>query len=427
VARAAVTAVSGDSATFLSALARRIGTRVAVFVPRHRVARVLWFTDDRDETELPALTAAGRALLARVRHGAATGRTDGETEGAGDGFAAPGMPPTHASVAVALARSSDGELIGAVVAAKDPDREWTRAESALLEFAVDFHRTALVRCASRPLPSPTVEWFRTLGAADADLAKGMRGAAGRGELFLLYQPEIDLETGDVIAVEALSRWLHPRRGELGPDSFIALAEQSDLIQVLGAWVIEESFRDFGSWLHALPGLDLTLRINVSPTQIARPGFASLFAAALRRHGVPGERICIELTETTAVPEAAPMTAALADLRALGVQSAIDDLGSGYSSLNRLRALPVDLVKLDRGLVAGLDADDRAQRIVRGIVRMADDLGLAVIAEGVETVDELDALVRLGCRSAQGHYFGRPMTAASLVDYLREAGAPARAK
>lgn len=255
----------------------------------------------------------------------------------------------------------------------------------------------------------------------AELAGDLRSAAGNGELFLLYQPEVDVPSGRAIGVEALMRWRHPRLGELGPESFISLAEQSDTIQLLWAWLLEESLRDFGAWLHEVPSLAAVLRLNVSPVQLTRPGIGEQFAAALHQHGLRGEQLCVELTESLDVPDPGTLAQALGDLRKLGVASAIDDLESGFSTLSRLRALDVDLVKLDRGLVHGIDADPRARTIVRHLVNLAAELGVGVIAEGVETRAEADALVALGCPSAQGHYFARPMTSTDTLGFLRAHG------
>jgi EAL domain-containing protein (putative c-di-GMP-specific phosphodiesterase class I) len=247
---------------------------------------------------------------------------------------------------------------------------------------------------------------------------GLRSAAGNGELFLLYQPEVDVPSGRAIGVEALTRWMHPRLGELGPESFIGLAEQSDTIQLLWAWLIEEAFRDFGAWMREVPSLGTVLRLNISPVQLARPGIAEQFAVALDRHGLRGEQVCVELTENVDVPDPETLALALAELRKLGVGSAIDDLESGFSTLSRLRALDVDLVKLDRSLVHGIDSDPRARTIVRSLIGLAAELGVGVIAEGVESRAEADTLVALGCPSAQGHYFARPMASADALAYLR---------
>lgn len=406
-----------ESATFLSALAQRIDLRVLVYVPAARRARVLWLTptgpedEEADEgaDEGDALEAIGRAVLAAGRDRLRTWTA-----------AQSAQFSSEPRVAIAVVRTREGEPAGVVVAGKERGHEWSSAEHALLEFTAGFYARELQHCASRPLPARTVDWSSGWRRAEADeLESGMRDAADNGELYLLYQPEVDLASKEVIAVEALTRWLHPQHGELGPDSFIALAERSELIDVLGAWLLEESFRDFGSWQQALPDLDVVLRINVSPAQLVRPGVADQFAAALDRHGMRGEQVCVELTESVALTDFTAVARALGELKNLGVASAIDDLASGYSSLTRLRAFDVDLVKLDRGLVQGIDADQRAQVIVRGIVRLASELGVGVTAEGVESSAEAQTLVQLGCRSAQGHYFARPQSGTETVALLTE--------
>lgn len=249
----------------------------------------------------------------------------------------------------------------------------------------------------------------------------MRMAPARGELFLVYQPEVELATGEVVAVEALVRWRHPQRGELGPEAFIALAEQSDVIMVLGEWVISESLREFACWNAALAGLDVSLRVNVSPVQVTGGDMVTLFAAALAEHGLRGEQVCVEITENTQPGEVGELAAALRALKALGITSAIDDLATGYSTLSRLRFLPVDIVKIDRSLVSGIDGDARAQAIVRALIQLAGDLGVGVVAEGVENVAEEAALVRLGCTRAQGHHLARPMSAPEVLTLLRDRG------
>lgn len=395
-----------DTATFLIALGRQIQIRLAVYLPVSRLPRVLWLAAAGTDGEITALQAVGSAVLA-----------DPDVRDWSPAKAAKFR--TDLRIAIAVVCTPDGTPAGVVVASKEDGHEWSPAEDALLDFTTRFYVRELLRCGSRPLPTRTISSaFGWPPSEAAELESGMRAAADKGELYLLYQPEVDLARDDVIAIEALTRWQHPQLGELGPDSFIALAEQSNLIQVLGAWLLEESFRDFASWQQALPDLDVVLRINVSPAQLARPGIAEQFAAALDRHGIRGRQVCVELTENVAVADQPMVADALAELKQLGVRAALDDLGSGYSSLSRLRAYDVDLVKLDRSLVDGIDADVRARAIVRGIVALAADLGVDVTAEGVETGAEVQTLVRLGCRSAQGHFFARPQTRPETLALLQ---------
>lgn len=259
------------------------------------------------------------------------------------------------------------------------------------------------------------------GPSDRALESQIRSALGAGELSLAYQPELDLRTRRVLAVEALLRWQHPEHGELGPSEFIALAERSDLIQLLGAWVVDESVGALAGWLNAIPDLDVVLRVNVSPVQLTGDRLVDLLAGALDRHGVPGRRICVELTETAPLPGPAQVASTLQRLARLGVRSAIDDLGTGYSTLSQLRALPVDVIKLDRTLVFGVNEDERGQAIIRALVGLARDLRVELVAEGVETAAEAECLLRLGLTRAQGHHLGRPAPAADVLALLRERG------
>lgn len=256
---------------------------------------------------------------------------------------------------------------------------------------------------------------------DAEISTELDRAVRDGELRLVYQPEVHLRTRTVVAVEALLRWHHPSRGLLEPSRFIALAEQSSAIHEVGAWVIDEGLREQASWLAALPDLAVTLRVNVSPLQLAQEGIVSVFGDALERHGVPGECVCVEITER--VPrDLEQLAAALRRLHALGIRSAIDDFGIGYSGLSQLRALPVDLIKIDRSLVAGVAGDERARTILRAVVDLAGELGTAVTAEGVESEQDAQALDKLGCEYAQGHLFGAPVPGADILDLLRARGA-----
>jgi EAL domain-containing protein (putative c-di-GMP-specific phosphodiesterase class I) len=259
----------------------------------------------------------------------------------------------------------------------------------------------------------------------ADITTELDRAVRGGELRLVYQPEVHLRTGTVVAVEALLRWQHPSRGLLEPSGFIALAEQSSAINEVGAWVIDEATRELANWLIELPNLTVTLRVNVSPLQLAQDEIVSVFGAALERHGVPGERVCAEITER--VPrDLARLAAALPRLRALGIRSAIDDFGIGYSGLSQLRALAVDVIKIDRSLVAGIAADERGQVILRAVIDLAGQLGIVVTAEGVETEQDARALDQLGCEYAQGNLLGAPASGAEILSLLRARGATALA-
>jgi diguanylate cyclase len=246
-----------------------------------------------------------------------------------------------------------------------------------------------------------------------DVEAGLRGALERGELRLHYQPEVELATGRVHAVEALLRWEHPERGLLPPAEFIAVAEDTGLIVPIGAWVIREACRQAVAW-------PVTMRVNLSARQLRDPSLVSVISDALAESGLAAQGLCLELTESVLMHDVGRSAAVLAELRALGVTLALDDFGTGYSSLAYLRHLEVDRLKIDRSFMAELDAQPGEQTIVAAIIGMARGLGLAVTAEGVETTAQLERVRTLGCDGAQGFLLARPATP-EVVTQLLERG------
>ena len=227
----------------------------------------------------------------------------------------------------------------------------------------------------------------------------LRSALGRGELELHYQAQIDLAEARPIAAEALLRWNHPDRGLVLPDTFIAVAEDCGLITDIGRWVLEEACHRLAE--HP----DLRLSVNVSPLQLHN-GLVTDVAAALRASGAVADRLCIEITESAVSPDPSAARAALVALADLGVRVSLDDFGTGYSSLSQLQHLPIAEVKIDRSFVARIGTPD-GRAVVTAILAMADALGLGTVAEGVEQRSEAEALLELGCRTAQGFLFARP--------------------
>jgi diguanylate cyclase (GGDEF)-like protein len=248
--------------------------------------------------------------------------------------------------------------------------------------------------------------------AEADdrfnLEVSLRSAIDEGELLVHYQPEVDLRTGRVLAVEALVRWDHPLRSLLPAAEFVTIAEESGLIVELGRWVLREACHDMATWLRAYPDLELTMRVNMSPAQLMSRNFVALVTETLAKQGLPPDKLCLEITEHAVMRDVDGSIEVLRQLRALGVDLAIDDFGSGHSSMIQLKRLPVTALKIDQGFVAGIatDANDRA--IVDSIARLADAFGLALVAEGVEFRDQADCLLTLGCHRAQGFFFSRPV-------------------
>ncbi|WP_235949052.1 putative bifunctional diguanylate cyclase/phosphodiesterase [Nocardia terrae] len=250
-----------------------------------------------------------------------------------------------------------------------------------------------------------------------DVELNLRGAVSDGSLLLHYQPEVDLRTGRVVALEALVRWQHPTRGLLPPGAFVGVAEATNLAGELGRWVIRSAAEQFASWRRRGLASNVVIRINVSPVQLVSLDFVETMEGILRRYGIDGSSVCLEITEHVVVQDLARTQVTLRGLKRMGVQIAIDDFGTGYSSLSHLKALPVDAVKIDRGFVQrlGASADDLA--IVKSIVGLAGSFGLGVVGEGVETTVAARTLVALGCYRAQGFLIARPMPAEEVEEHL----------
>jgi len=244
-----------------------------------------------------------------------------------------------------------------------------------------------------------------------------------GELHLCYQPVVDLAALDVVGCEALLRWERVGHPAVGPDRFIPLAERSSLIVELGAWVIEHAIAEAATWRLGAHG-NARVGVNLSARQLHDAHLVERFAAACAASGLPATSVCVELTESAFVAtDDYDAYRVLASLRETGVEVAIDDFGTGYSSLAYVKHLPVDVVKIDRGFVAGLDADRADRLLVDAMIHVAHGLGMRVVAEGVETRSQLEAVHELGCDAAQGYLLARPVRGehlASAVTTARQA-------
>jgi diguanylate cyclase (GGDEF)-like protein/PAS domain S-box-containing protein len=243
-------------------------------------------------------------------------------------------------------------------------------------------------------------------------------ALERGELCLHYQPTVDLETGAIVGAEALLRWEHPERGLLAPDAFLPVAEETGLIVPIGAWVVEDACRRLRSW----DGAQLRLSVNLGARELTHPDAVTTVLRAVRRSGIDPGRLCIEVTESTAMADGDTGFRALRELSAHGVRVALDDFGTGYSSLDQLRSMPADVVKLDRSFVQGLAPGSQDNALVAAVIAMGRALELEVIAEGIETERQAADLREMGCPFGQGYLFARPLPAKEL-DRLLEAGLP----
>lgn len=257
---------------------------------------------------------------------------------------------------------------------------------------------------------------RERAAQRAALQRDLRGATGREELRTEYQPIVDIAAGGVVGVEALVRWAHPRRGLVMPDLFVPLAEQSGLMSEIGRWVLVRACRDRHHWQDRRPADELKLSVNVSAHQLLAADYAETVAAVLSGTGTDPKLVTLEITET--VFQAGDRAlAVLRELKEIGVTLALDDFGTGPSSLNSLTRFPIDIVKIDRTLVADLPHDPPSQAVVFAVIELAHILGIVVVAEGVETAEQRRHLAALRCDRSQGHYFARPMGADDLDTWL----------
>jgi diguanylate cyclase (GGDEF)-like protein/PAS domain S-box-containing protein len=255
-----------------------------------------------------------------------------------------------------------------------------------------------------------------------ELETDLRHAVERSELVVYFQPIVRLEDAAILGAEALVRWRHPRRGLLSPGEFIPLAEDTDLIVPIGGWVLEKACRHAQSWPPGrADGNPFVVSVNLSGHQLRRAGLAEDVAAILRRLGFPPERLIMEVTESLPLLETGAVVDSLRQLKSLGVRVAIDDFGSGYSSLSYLQRLPADILKLDRSFVESTDARGGSSPLLQGIVGLARAMGLSVIAEGIETSSQASALRDCGCESAQGFFFAHPMDADLFAGLLRRSG------
>jgi diguanylate cyclase (GGDEF)-like protein len=243
----------------------------------------------------------------------------------------------------------------------------------------------------------------------------LRAAIGAGELVLHYQPKVDVVSQRVIGVEALVRWQHPVHGLLPPAAFIPLAERTGAIGDLTRWVLDTALAQARVWRDA--GLDLTMAVNLAAANIADATLPDAVAALLERHGVPGNRLECEISEHTVMADPRRAMGILERLRALGVRLSLDDFGTGHSSLSYLKRLPLDEVKIDRSFVMNMIEDDNDAAIVRTTIDLARNLGLEVVAEGVESQQIMNDLSALSCHVAQGFFLSRPLPAAELDEWM----------
>jgi diguanylate cyclase (GGDEF)-like protein len=255
-------------------------------------------------------------------------------------------------------------------------------------------------------------------ATEAALRHGIEA----GELIVHFQPELSVDTTEIVGVEALVRWDRPGVGIVSPAEFIPIAEETGLIVPLGAWVLRQACREARTFDDG----HVVVRVNVSARQLTDPGLADVVAEALADSGLPAERLCLEVTESVVMEDAERSIAALEALRALGISVALDDFGTGYSSLSYLRRLPIDGLKIDRSFIRGLGHEAEDDSIVASVIELARALNVDVTAEGVETPEQHARLRAGGCDTMQGFLFARPQPAADVAALMAEMRAGAAA-
>lgn len=241
------------------------------------------------------------------------------------------------------------------------------------------------------------------------LESDLRFAIERNELWVAYQPCVEGSDGRVVSAEALLRWRHPRLGLIGPDRFIPIADENGMIIELGEWVLREACRECRQW-RDMGRSDMFVSVNVSAVQFAQPRLIESVRLALEDAGLPPAGLQLEITESSLMQDAETAVAMLRAFKNMGVRVAIDDFGTGYSSLAYLKRFPVDVIKVDQSFVRDLCDDEENAAIVRAIIVLARSMRLHVIAEGVESSSQVDALLTDGCDCFQGYLFGRPVAA-----------------
>jgi len=266
--------------------------------------------------------------------------------------------------------------------------------------------------------------LRKVANERSELELHLRDAIEEGGLRLHFQPEVDLRTGRLLALEALVRWQHPVRGMIPAIEFITVAEETGLIVNIGRWVFAEACRTMADWGQRFPESDFVLRINMSPAEFLMEDVVEYVEECLVLNGVPGTRVCIEITEYTMLDVEADKTKKiLLGFQALGVEVALDDFGTGTASMTELKNLPVDVLKLDLTFVRGITHDIYDRAIVESIIRLGNALNLKVVAEGIETKDIADKLVDLGCQRGQGYLISRPVPPQDLEELLKAGSIP----
>ena len=326
------------------------------------------------------------------------------------------------SLASVPVRSSGNKILGVLtIFSCQPRRRMALDELRMLENLAEMVSSQLElrklrrnMRVNRPRPGGKPKTERKRWPRQTDL----RRALDQREFVLHYQPEVELATRKIVGVEALIRWDHPERGIVSPMDFIPLAEECGLILPIGDWGLSEACAQIQRWNSSEYVIGSPrVCVNLSARQFSREGLADHVEALLRHTGVSSRQLGLEMTESSLISDTGKALEVLGNLRRLGVSLLMDDFGTGYSSLNYLHSFPFDVLKVDRSFVGRMTGSDQALQIVRTIIELARVLGMDVVAEGIETVEQYQLLRQMGCRFGQGFLFAKPLTAAAVTEML----------
>lgn len=258
--------------------------------------------------------------------------------------------------------------------------------------------------------------------AKVEMENELRHAMAQKQLHLFYQPQIDFQTGEITGVEALIRWIHPRLGFISPADFIPIAEETGMIIEIGDWILQTACQDAKAW-QAAGWNSINISVNISMRQFLHENLMDSIKKSLQRSGLDPSYLKLEITESLAMSQPEQVVAKLYQLKELGIELALDDFGTGHSSLNYLKLLPVDILKIDRAFVKEIDQDDNDVAIVKALIEVAHSLGMTVIAEGVETVEQREKLKSIHCDQLQGFIFSKPLSGEALKELFEKHANP----
>ncbi len=253
-----------------------------------------------------------------------------------------------------------------------------------------------------------------------ELEASLRKALSKDEIYVQYQPLVDLSTNSLIGAEALARWKHPEKGNISPGEFIPIAEDTGLIIQIGYWILEHACIQAKTWSDAYNMPDFVMSVNMSGKQLQRPDVINRVREIIERTGITPANLKIEITETVLMNDRVDVAQKLAELKMLGIKLALDDFGTGYSSLSSLQTFPIDTLKIDRSFISRLGDEDGALAIVEAILALAKTMSMSVIGEGVETAGQQEIIRNLGCQTGQGYLFDKPLSTADFEDRMLKA-------